>query len=172
MAGTLVTDAPRSTSEPSPSSPRPRRRSTPWLKLGVVAVLFLGLLACVVGNAVQANHRYDTARRSVLAMQVRLRFVKADLADAVHELEAADGQVASATTALNQEVAELTAARTALSGAQSHVSSQSTTIGALNSCLGGVEQALNALSVNDQHHAITALQAVMTSCQTAAGSSG
>jgi hypothetical protein len=42
----------------------------------------------------------------------------------------------------------------------------------LQLCLAGVEQALNALSVNDQPHAIAALDAVSTSCTVAVAANG
>ena len=45
-------------------------------------------------------------------------------------------------------------------------------IGVLNVCLGGVEQALTALSVNDQIHAIDAPNSVSSSCAEVGGSNG
>ena len=45
-------------------------------------------------------------------------------------------------------------------------------ITSLQACLGGVEQALNALAVNDQLRAFALLESVSSSCTTAADSSG
>ena len=53
-------------------------------------------------------------------------------------------------------------AQTALTAAQAHVTQQATLITSLQSCLGGVEQALNALSVGNQGRAIDLLNAVST----------
>ena len=138
----------------------------------VAVVSFGGLLACVIGNEVQATNRFDTAHESLLANRYGIDLVVADLTGAQRQLTAVDGQVSGASTTLTQDTAELKAAQTALSGAQSHVSQQSTMIGALHVCLGGIEQALTALSVNDQAHAIAALKSVLPSCQEVAGSGG
>ena len=49
---------------------------------------------------------------------------------------------------------------------------QKAQIGSLQTCLGGVERALNALSVGGQDHAIEELQAVTSSCLSAAAGNG
>ena len=69
-------------------------------------------------------------------------------------------QVGNDTTALNQDAAQLLGAQTSLSAAQAHVTQQATLIGSLKACLGGVEQALNALAVDNQQQAIAALNSV------------
>lgn len=156
---------------PAPSGPRrPARRRWPWVV--AAAVLFLGLLAGVIRNEVQASRRFDTAHRSVLANQYGIALVLADVAGVRRQLAAVDQQVGTDSVALTQDTSELKAAQTALSDARSHVSVQSTTIGSLVVCLGGVEQALTALSVNDQPRVIAALDAVSASCHQLAGSGG
>jgi flagellin-like hook-associated protein FlgL len=169
-ADVLVSDRP-GIAMPALSGARRRTRRR-WYWAVVAVILFGGLLASVIGNEVQATNRFDTAHHSLLANRYGIDLVVADLTGAQRQLAAVDGQVSGASTALTQETAELKAAQTALSSAQSHVSQQSTTIGALHVCLGGVEQALTALSVNDQAHAIAALQSVASSCQELAASSG
>jgi hypothetical protein len=169
-ADVLALEEPR-TRHAATSGPRRRaRRRWPWI--GAATVLFLGLLAGVIGNEIQASRRFDTAHHSVLANQYGIDLVLADVAGVRHQLAAVDEQVGSDSVTLTQDSSELKAAQTALSNARSHVSEQSTTIGSLVVCLGGVEQALTALSVDDQSHAIAALDAVSASCQQLAGSGG
>jgi hypothetical protein len=170
-ADVLVLDDPRGRT-PVMSSGRRRTRRRRWYLVMVAVVLFGGLLAGVIGNEVQASNRFDAAHESLLANRYGIDLVLADLTDVRRQLSAVDGQVSSASTALAQDTAELKAAQTALSSAQSHVSQQVTTIGALHVCLGGVEQALTALSVNDQPHAIAALKSVSQSCDEVSGSGG
>jgi hypothetical protein len=166
-ADVLLLEEPREHTPGSSTRRRRGRRLWPWVVAAVV--LFGGLLACVIGNEVQATNRFDTAHRSLLANQFAIDLVVADLTGVRRQLAAVDGQVGIDSAALTQDTAQLKAAETALSNAQSHVSQQSTMIGALHTCLGGVEQALTALSVNDQTHAIAALKAVSSSCDEVAG---
>ncbi len=169
-ADVLVLDEPRLPTPARSGSPYRTRRRWPWIVVAVAA--FGGLLACVIGNEVQATNRFDVAQKSLLANRYGIDLVAADLTGVRHRLTAVDEQVGSASITLTQETAELKAAQTDLSNAQSHVSQQSTMIGALQVCLGGVEQALTALSVNDQTHAIAALKSVSASCEEVAGSGG
>jgi hypothetical protein len=170
-ADVLVVDEPRGRT-PARTSARRRTRRRRWYWAAVVVVLFGGLLAGVIANEIQASNRFDAAHESLLANRYGIDLVRGDLSSVRRQLSAVDGQVSSASTALAQDAAELKAAQVALSSAQSHVSQQVATIGALHVCLGGVEQALTALSVNDQPHAIAALKSVSTSCDEVSGSSG
>jgi hypothetical protein len=169
-ADILVSDRP---GIPMPALSGARRRARRrWYWAVVAIILFGGLLACVIGNEVQATNRFDTAHTSLDATDFGIDLVVSDLTGARHQLGTIDGQVSSATIALTQDAAELKAAQTALANAQSQVAQQTTMISALHVCLGGVEQALTALSVNDRTHAIAALNAVSSSCDQVAGSSG
>ena len=100
------------------------------------------------------------------------RTTSAQLAEVRRDLSVLRTQVGSDTTALNQDSAQLLGAQTSLSAAQTHVSQQSTLITSLQACLVGVEQALNQLAIGKQASAITALNAVSSSCATAEASSG
>jgi hypothetical protein len=169
-ADVLVSDGP-GIAMPALSGARRRTRRR-WYWAAVAVILFGGLLACVIGNEVQASSRYDTAHTSLDATDFGIDLVVSDLTGARHQLGTIDAQVSSATIALTQDAAELKAAQTALASAQSQVAQQTTMISALHVCLGGVEQALTALSVNDRTHAIAALTAVSSSCDQVSGSSG
>jgi hypothetical protein len=131
-----------------------------------------GALGYLLHDAVQANHRYDRARHSLGITRRNTAFVSLELAKARTDLNLLTRQVGNDTTALSQDTSTLQGARTALSAAQNHVSQQSTLIVSLDTCLGGVEQALNALSVGSQASAIAALHAVSQSCAAAVAASG
>ncbi len=72
----------------------------------------------------------------------------------------------------NQDASQLLGAQTSLAAAQTHVTQQASLITSLQTCLVGVEQALNALAVGKQAKAIAALNSVSTSCTAAEASSG
>ncbi len=73
---------------------------------------------------------------------------------------------------MNQDTSQLQGAESALSAAQAHVAQQASLLTALHTCLGGVEQALNALAVGSQGKAAASLYAVSASCSTAVSASG
>lgn len=139
----------------------------------LACVLLVGAaLSYLLYDAVQANHRYDRARASLHITRRDTAFVSFELAKARTDLSLLSRQVGNDTTALSQDASALQGAQTALSAAQAHVSQQSTLITSLNTCLGGVEQALNALSVGNQVSAIVALHGVSQSCSAAVAASG
>jgi chromosome segregation ATPase len=157
----------------SPETPRrmgrPRRRWTIGLALFAV---FAGGLGYLVGNEVQANTQFDQAHHSLRVTNHHITVVLGELATVRHDLSILKGQVGVATTTLAQTTTQLKGVQAALATAQSNVSHQTSTISDLQTCLGGVTQALNALAVNDQNRAVTALNGVATSCQNAVATSG
>jgi chromosome segregation ATPase len=96
----------------------------------------------------------------------------ADLETVRHELDAVDEQVIADSTNLAQETSQLQGVQKALTTAQANVTHQTGTIDELQTCLGGVEQSLNALAVGDQGRAIDALDAVATNCASAVAHDG
>lgn len=146
-----------------PGAARPGRRAK-WAAGTMAAVLFGVTLGYLVNDEVQANDRYDQARASLTLTRQQIGTVSQELAVARRDLQLVLAQVGNDTTALSQDTSQLKAAQAALSAALGHVSRQTTQIGSLNVCLGGVEQALNALAVGSQAKAINALSAVSSSC--------
>ena len=69
-------------------------------------------------------------------------------------------------------MSQLQGVEAALAGARASVSTQTKAMDDLRTCLGGVEQGLNALSVGDRVHAVNALSAVSTDCSAAYVASG
>jgi len=133
----------------------------------VLFALFAGALGYLVHDEMQANDQVTRARASLSVVHAQMGPASQQLALARREFSLVSTQVGSESTALGQEVSQLKAAQSALHAAQSHVSQQTAQIGSLHTCLRGVEQALNALSVKRQGRAIVALSFVSTSCQAA-----
>jgi hypothetical protein len=153
-------------------SPARRRRWLKWAAGIALAVLFGATLGYLVNDEVQANDRYDRARASLPPTRQHIRSVSGELAVAHRELQLVSAQVGSDTTALSQDTSQLKAAQAALNAALGHVSHQTTQISSLHECLGGVEQALNALAVGQLGNAISALNEVSSSCTQATATAG
>jgi hypothetical protein len=151
-----------------------RRRSHRWgwIVLAVVLALFAAILGYVTGNEVQANTQFDQTHQSLDTTRHHIDAALASLATVRHELNVVNGQVGDDSAALAQDVSELKGARTALANAQANVVNQTSMISDLQTCLGGVQQALNALAVADLPQAIAALKSVSSSCSHAVAANG
>lgn len=149
--------------------PAPVRRSR-WIAVAIAVVVLAGAIGCFAANEVQADTQFDQAHHSLDVTRHHLDTVLAELASAERNLAVVKSGVVADSAALARDTSELRGVDKALLSAQANVSHQSSTIGDLTTCLGGVEQALNALAVADQGRAIGALQAVATSCSQAVAS--
>jgi hypothetical protein len=101
-----------------------------------------------------------------------LATVTTQLSTLTHDLSVLTTQVGSDSTALGQDASQLQGAQTALLAADANVSQQASEISFLHTCLSGVEQALNTLSVGKQALALNLLSSVSSSCSMAAAASG
>jgi septal ring factor EnvC (AmiA/AmiB activator) len=151
--------------------PLPSRRGR-WIAGLAVAALLAAALGYLVDDQVRAHDQLDRARSSLGVTQHRTKTTSAELADLRRDLDLLAKQVGSDATALNQDGSQLKGAQAALAAAQANVSQQDTRITSLRTCLGGVERALNALSVGKQGRAVAALESVAASCSSAAAFSG
>ena len=141
----------------------------------VVCIVVAGCLvaaAWLANNEVRVDNGFDRVHRSVDTANHDRRLVLADLAGVRADLDTVDGQVGVDTTTLAQDTTQLQGVESALTGAQADVSTQTSLKQDLQVCLAGVEQALNAISVGDQDHAIAALDAVAASCTSAFSADG
>jgi hypothetical protein len=129
-------------------------------------------LGYLIVDQAEARTQYGRAHTSLGLTQHRSRTVSTELQEASRDLSVLKTQVGSDTTALSQDSSQLLGAQTSLSAAQAHVTEQASLITSLQTCLVGVEQALNELAVGNQTSAIAALNAVSTSCTAAEASSG
>ncbi len=148
---------------------RPSRRRRPGRVASIVllVVVLATALGYLVGNEVQADTQFDQAHHSLDVTQVRIRGVEADLTTVQRQLSGLRGQVTQDSATLAADTATLNDVKAALANSQANVSRQNSAIGSLDTCLAGVEQALNALSLGDQKHGLAALDAVASSCRAA-----
>jgi len=151
---------------------RVNARRGPWV-VGIVAgALLAAALGYLIADQVQAHDRFARAQTSLGVTRHHTGTLSAQLATLRRDLGLLTAQVGSDTTALNQDASQLQGALGALAAAQAHVSQQSSQIDSLTTCLGGVERALNALSVAKRGRAFAALESVASSCSSAAAASG
>jgi hypothetical protein len=153
-----------------PRSPSPRRRL--WiLPAGLLIITGTGL-GLLVHDVKQTNARFDRTHQILNTTVARLQLERSDQAALQKDVNALESQATDASSSLSQETSQLQSVLASLAHVQTDVSQQGSSIVGLQDCLGGVEQALNALSVGDQRSAITALDAVTTSCESAVAASG
>lgn len=150
-----------------------RRRRLTWRKrliLSLVAAaLFASTLGYLIDDQIFEYERFDRAHASLVITRHRTATVVRNLAVLRHEVAVLMTQVASGMTTWSQDTAQLKSAQSALALVQADVSQQSTRIGALHTCLGGVQQALNVLAINNQTTAVSELNSVASSCAAASG---
>jgi chromosome segregation ATPase len=144
------------------------RKRRPQVALALALLVPLGVLVFVLGNVRQANTQYEQAHDALVQTKGRVAATEVELRAARQDLQFLKDQVSSSETALSADAALLQSVRAALAQAQTSASGKSTYIANLKTCQGGVQQALNALSVGDQNHAVSALNGVSTACQSAA----
>ena len=151
-----------------------RRASRLWgWIIGVLALALFGAAMGYVATSEGAtNTRFDLARQSLTATERSIDEVVTRLDATRHQLTVVNGQVVDDTATLASDSSQLREAKTALANAQAHEANQTSVFVDLEKCLGGVEQAENALAVGAQSVAIGALNAVSTSCQGALAVSG
>jgi chromosome segregation ATPase len=150
----------------------PKRRRREWLYLVAAVVVFVGGPGYLVENEAQANTRFEQAHGALTRTERDLAIARSDLAAMRGGLSLIDRQVHQSATDWATDTTQLHQIESALTQAQANVSTQGSDIAALQSCLGGVEQALNALSVGDQQTAVGALTKVSSSCQGAVKANG
>jgi septation ring formation regulator EzrA len=151
---------------------RPTRNWRPlvWILLPLAAVG--GLLTYVAGNELQANTQFHRASQSLDHTDGRIDVAVAHLKAVRSDLQFLNTQIDVSQRALSSDTTLLEGIRSALTEAQQGVSEKSLYITNLKTCQTGVEQALNALSVGDDLHAVAALGNVSTPCQAVEASSG
>jgi hypothetical protein len=158
---------------PSQTAPRAVRRlprRTRWALWITAATLFAAALGYLIPNQVQAHDQSDRAHTALGVTRQRTHTVAAQLAEVRRDLSILKTQVGSDSTALSQDASELLGAQTSLAAAQAHVTQQAGQITSLQTCLTGVEHALNELAVGDQASAIAALNSVTADCAAAEAS--
>jgi hypothetical protein len=168
-----VTDTIDADRSPIGAEVPPRRHRLGWRKrliLSLVgAAMFASTLGYLIDDQISVHERFDRAHTSLMITHHRTATVVRNLAVLRHDVAVLTAQVASGTTTWSLDTAQLKSAQAALAVVRAEVSQQSTRIGALHTCLGGVQQALNALAINNQATAVSELSSVASSCAAASG---
>jgi len=150
-----------------PPSRRARRLA------GAAGVVVAGaLVAFLVISGVQARHQTRRTNAALAVVRAQERATLARLGVTGARLRVVRGQSSAARRTLATLAAELGAERTQLSHQQANLVIEGVSISALDTCLGGVEAALNEVGVNDQAGAVSSLEGVSASCRTAGDSVG
>jgi hypothetical protein len=152
--------------------PETKRRPVPWMAV-VVAAFALALVASVLGYLVHdqlgEHQRYARLQSALGITRHRSGREADDLAELRHDVAVLATDLGTDSASWQQDQAQLKAAAAALAVSQADVSQQGSRITALHECLGGVQEALNALAVDNQPGAVAALNSVGSSCAAASG---
>jgi type II secretory pathway component PulM len=150
--------------EPSLAPPAAlRRRRRRRLLVAYVVVSILVVTAVVVG--VQANRQLTRTDASLASIRGQLRQTTAQVATARSQLATAVAHSEADEGTLRTETAQLAADQGQLAKVQADVQAKGVSIGQLDLCLSGVEQALNQIAVGDQPGAAATLNGVSANCQ-------
>jgi hypothetical protein len=170
-AAVVVTDIVPGPSEPGRAPRRPARRAGRITGITVVALVLVAL-GFIVSDAVAANDTFDRAHAVLTTTDRQTRSVSAELTQLRASLALLSARVANDDAVAQEDANQVRTAQAELAALQAHVTQQTVLIGSLHTCLGGVERALNALSVSRPDQVVVALQAVKSSCTSAAGIDG
>ena len=138
----------------------------------VGAIVGAGLLGTGVVSDVHVRSELRQAQTSLKATRSHLTLTLRSLLSAESTLAKTTSQRNVLQTQLTTTSQELTAAQASLSATQAGLSdankslaSQGVDISKLNTCLGGVERALNQIAVGDSSGAVASISGVSSSCQ-------
>lgn len=151
--------------------PPTARRRRHWVPITLAVLVVAAVLVFIAGNERQANTQFDQADHSLVQTRDRIAAAETELTEVRNNLRFLRVQISSSEKAMSADTTLLQGVRAALAQAQQDATDKSSYIVSLKSCQGGVQQAVNALSVGDESHAVAALNAVSTACQSAAVSS-
>lgn len=143
------------------------RRRWGFLVACVVGVALLSACVVVGVEAHARQHRTDVA---LLAVRARLSQTNTLLIQARAQLAVDTTQSDQAGHTLSTESAQLTADQAQLAHAQAGIYAQGVSISDLDTCLSGVEESLNQLSLGNESGAATTLSGVAATCKDAAPS--
>ena len=152
-----------STEAPPALLRRRRRRRRLLVVYAVVSILLV--TAVVVG--VQANRQLTRTDASLASVRSQLRRTTTQVATARSELATAVAHSVADDATLQTETAQLAADQGQLAKVQADVHAKGVSIGQLDLCLSGVEQALNQIAVGDQPGAAATLNGVSANCASA-----
>jgi hypothetical protein len=135
----------------------------------MAGVLLASILGYLIDDQFVEHEHFDRASVALDITRHRTSELSRSLAELRHDVAVLTAQVGSDSASWNQDGAQLKAAAAALAITQADVSQQSSRIGPLHTCLGGVQRSLNALAINNQMSAVAELDSVESSCARAPG---
>jgi len=144
----------------------PEESSRRWLipvAYGAGAVMLV--LAGLVG--INAHAQLNRTHASVASTRGELQHALSLVADTRTELAKVTGLADAAGRTLATASAQLTADQAKLAADQADVFSNGVSISQLDTCVAGVEQALNQISLGDQSGAAATLNGVAANCRAA-----
>jgi hypothetical protein len=130
---------------------------------GCAVVLLVGAVWVTVDTAARL-HRTDA---ELAAVQARVQHTVARIHVTRVALHKVSVQSATAARLLDTASSELAADQSHLSAAEADVTTNGVNIADLNTCLSGVQQALNEISLGDRPAAVTSLDRVGPTCRSA-----
>jgi hypothetical protein len=148
-------------------SHRPWTRFLPSRRLLIIVAVGLALLTAATVVAVNSRAHLDRTRSSLDATRAELHHTLAQVAGARNVLAAADAHSEAAAHTLAGLSAQLSTDQAHLAQAQINQYSKGVSISELDTCLAGVEQALNQIALGNQSGAATTLDGVAANCRSA-----
>ena len=149
----------------------PAARRVPRIRLRqlVVPVLVLAVVGVLGGVAVTLRHQTQATDARLAGVRAQLHQTARELAQAQATLQATEAQAGAVQVSVTAATAQLQAVQGQLSQAELSQFIGGVTISALQTCLGGVQLALNELGLGNEAAAVAQLQPVAASCRVALG---
>ncbi len=152
----------------APARGRARRHGRIRRGLGWTYAVAIVVLAVSVTVGVTSRAHLQRTDAQLAAVRTRLHQTVRRARTAEAGLTAVTGQATSAADLLASETAQLASVQSQLAATEANVFANGVSINNLDTCLSGVEQALNQISLGDQPDAATTLDGVAASCRAAA----
>jgi len=146
-------------------------RSSPWRLVISAAAVALVVLAgsFLVVNDLSARSGIRMSAQSVTSTDHRLAGVRTELAAAERRLAGARTWQAAVTRNFDTAQSTLSTTQAELAQAQAGIHSEGVDVGRLDTCLSGVEQALNQIAVGQTAGGLASMKASSSSCATLDG---
>jgi hypothetical protein len=130
----------------------------------VVAVVVVALGTVLVVSDLRARTEIRTTAVSLQSTDHRLSGLRAELSGAEQRLARARSEDASVTRFFDAAQSALSTAQKSLAQDQAGLHAQGVDLGALDTCLSGVEEALNQIAVGQTSGGLDSLKASSSSC--------
>jgi len=130
----------------------------------LLAVTVLAAGSLLVLSDVRARAEIRTTEVSMTSAAGRLSAIEGNLARVEERLTGARARRAAAVRSFDRAQATLSATQASLARAQAGVRSEGVDLGVLDTCVGGVEEALNQIAVGQTSGGLASLRAASSSC--------